>query len=168
MSDYLQKEELESMMKEPSKGKRIGIVRLHMVREERTLYGMERISSPEDAMEAVRPLFALADREIMAVMSLSAKMEPLAFEIAAVGGLTACMVDIRNIFKHSLLNNAACILCFHNHPSGDPQPSKDDHAITREISGAGKLLGIELADHIILVEDSFYSFREHGELGTAD
>ena len=168
MSQYLQKKQLESMMKEPAVGKQIGIIRLLMVKEGRSLYGMERISSPEDALKSVSPLFAMADREMMAVMSLTARMEPLAFEIAAVGGLASYIIDIGNIFKHALLNNAASVLCFHNHPSGDPEPSRDDRVITRNISSAGKLLGIELTDHIIIGEGTFYSFREHGELDTAD
>lgn len=164
MNLYLQNEELEMMMKEPSAGKQIGIVRLCMVKEERTLYGMQQLSGPEDAAEIVYPLFAIADREMMVVMSMSAKMEPLALEIAAVGGIDTCMVDIRNLFKHSLLNNAAGILCFHNHLSGNPKPSKEDEEITLRIGCAGKILGMELIDHIIIGEQEFYSFREHGKI----
>ena len=164
MSLYLHNEELEHMMKEPSARKQIGIVRLCMVKEERTLYGMQQLSGPEDAAEIVYPLFAIADREMMVVMSMSAKMEPLALEIAAIGGINTCMVDIRNLFKHSLLNNAAGILCFHNHPSGNPKPSKEDEEITLRIGCAGKILGIELIDHIIIGEQEFYSFQEHGKI----
>ena len=164
MSLYLHNEELEHMMKEPSARKQIGIVRLCMVKEERTLYGMQQLSGPEDAAEIVYPLFAMADREMMVVMSMSAKMEPLALEIAAIGGINTCMVDIRNLFKHSLLNNAAGILCFHNHPSGNPKPSKEDEEITLRIGCAGKILGIELIDHIIIGEQEFYSFQEHGKI----
>ena len=164
MNRYLENEELEAMMKEPSVGKQIGIIRLCMVKEERTLYGMEQLSGPEDAAEIVYPLFATADREMMVVMSMSAKMEPLALEIAAIGGINTCMVDIRNLFKHSLLNNAAGILCFHNHPSGNPEPSKEDEEITLRIGCAGKILGIELIDHIIIGEQEFYSFQEHGKI----
>lgn len=164
MKLYLQNEELEMMMKEPSAGKQIGIVRLCMVKEERTLYGMQQLSGPEDAAEIVYPLFAIADREMMVVMSMSAKMEPLALEIAAVGGIDTCMVDIRNLFKHSLLKNAAGILCFHNHLSGNPEPSKKDEEVTLRIGCAGKILGMELIDHIIIGEQEFYSFREHGKI----
>ena len=167
MNLYLENEELEAMMKEPSAGKQIGIVRLCMVKEERTLYGMEQLSSPEEAVEIVSPLFATADREMMVVLSMTTKMEPLALEIAAVGGINTCMVDIRNLFKHSLLNNAAGILCFHNHPSGNPEPSKEDCEITKRICNAGQILGIELIDHIIIGDQDFYSFREHGKIESA-
>lgn len=164
MSVSLHKEALEAMMKEPSAGKHVGIVRLCMVKEERTLYGMEQFSGPEDAVELVSPLFAMSDREMMVVLSITAKMQPLALEIAAIGGINTCMVDIRNLFKHSLLNNAAGILCFHNHPSGNPEPSKEDEEITLRIGCAGKILGIELIDHIIIGEQEFYSFQEHGKI----
>ena len=164
MNRYLENEELEAMMKEPSAGKQIGIVRLCMVKEERTLYGMEQLSGPEDAAEVVYPLFATADREMMVVMSMSARMEPLALEIAAIGGIDTCLVDIRNLFKHSLLNNAVGILCFHNHLSGNPEPSKKDEEVTQSIKHAGQILGIELIDHIIIGDQDFYSFREHGKI----
>lgn len=81
---------------------------------------MKRFTQPREAVELVKPLFDRADREMAVVMSLSTKLEPLALEIAAVGGINVCNVDVRDIFKHSLLSNAAYIVCFHNHPSGDP------------------------------------------------
>lgn len=167
MSLSLQKEELEAMMKEPSVGKQVGIVRLCLVREERSLYGMEQLSGPEDAAQMVRPLFAMADREMMVVVSITTKMEPLALEIVAIGGINSCIVDIRNLFKHSLLNNAAGILCFHNHPSGNCEPSQQDCEVTQRIHQAGEILGIELIDHIILGEEECYSFRKHGQIASA-
>ena len=74
-------------------------------------------------------------------------------------------LDIRSLFKHALLNNAEFVICVHNHPSGDPGPSREDEEITGRIRSAGALLGIELVDHIILGEgDAYYSFRDHGWL----
>ena len=74
-------------------------------------------------------------------------------------------MDIRSLFKHALLNNAEFVICIHNHPSGDPGPSREDEEITGRIRSAGALLGIELVDHIILGEgDAYYSFRDHGWL----
>ena len=78
-------------------------------------------------------------------------------------------MDYRDIFKHSILNNAAYIMCFHNHPSGDPEPSREDRMITRRLEECGTLLGIPLIDHIIVGDESrFYSLREHGEISLAD
>lgn len=149
------------MMKRPIPRKKIGIIRLQMVKES-SLYGMKRFTQPWEAVELVKPLFDMADREMAVVMSLSTKLEPLALEIAAVGGINVCNVDVRDIFKHSLLNNAAYIVCFHNHPSGDPEPSRADRLMTRRLEDGGGLLGIPLIDHIIIGDSGYYSFREKG------
>ncbi len=159
-----QEEKLQSMMRLPIPKKRVGIVHMQMVKESQILYGMKRFSKPREAVEMVRPLFHLNDREMVLVMSLNTRMEPQAVEIVAVGGLNACMVDLRNIFKHSIINNAAYIVCFHNHPSGDPYPSLDDRKLTTKLEKAGALLDIPLVDHIIIGETEFYSFREHGNI----
>lgn len=161
MRNKSHKEMVDGMMKCPIPRKKIGIVRLQMVKES-SLYGMKRFTTPREAVELVRPMLDRADREMLIVMSLSTKLEPLALEIAAVGGLNACSVDVRDVFKHTLLNNAAFVICFHNHPSGDPAPSQADKLLTKRIEDGGKILGIPLIDHIIVGECGFYSFRESG------
>lgn len=163
-----QDELLKEMIKQPLSNKKVSIVHLHMVKENRTLYGMKSFTSPAEAIEVVRPLLDMADREMVLVMSLNTKMEPLAVEVAAVGGVSMCSVDIKNIFKHALLNNASYVICFHNHLSGDPKPSCEDQTITKRIRESGKLLGLPLVDHIIAGESGFYSFREHGLLDFND
>ena len=103
------------------------------------------------------------------VLSLNTKLEPQALEIAAVGGLNACSIDCRDIFKHAVLNNAAFIICFHNHPSGDPKPSMEDRKLTKRLEECGKILGIPLIDHIIVGEGPCcYSFKEQGMLSYTD
>lgn len=164
MKSNTQKEQLENMMKRPIPKKKVGIIRLQMIKEGQVLYGMRRFSKPEDAVEMVRPLFALSDREMMLVMSLNTRLEPLALEIVSVGGLNSCMLDCRDIFKHAVLNNAAYIICFHNHPSGNPEPSSQDSMTTLRIERSGELLGIPLIDHIIIGENEFYSFKECGQI----
>lgn len=152
------------MIQNIGSGYRVGIVHLEMVREGRSLYGMETFHNAKEAVETVRPLFEKADREMMVVMSLDAKNTPIAVEVVAVGGIDNCVIDVRNIFKHAVISNASNIICFHNHPSGIPEPSEDDKAITRRIKEAGILLGIPLIDHIIVGNDSYYSLEEHKEL----
>ena len=127
---------------------------------------MKRFQNPREAAEMVRPLCEKADREMVLVLSLNGRLEPQAVEIAAVGGISSCNVDIRSLFKHALLNNAEFVICVHNHPSGDPGPSREDEEITGRIRSAGALLGIELVRaSIILGEgDAYYSFRDHGWL----
>ncbi len=134
-------------MEAPVSGKRVGIVRLQMVREERTLYGMGAFDKPEKAVETVRPLIGMSDREMVVVMSLNTNLEPLAVEIAAVGGINSCCIDIKNIFKGAILSNAACVICFHNHPSGNPRPSREDFMITQRMKMAGEILGVSEEDN---------------------
>lgn len=145
--------------------KPVGIIRLQMVKEQRTLYGMGRLSTPKEAVAAVKPLFEMCDREVTAVMSVDTKCSPLAVEVVSVGGLDACTIDPRIIYKHALLSNAASVLCFHNHPSGDPEPSVADKRMTERLYEAGKILGVRLLDHIIIGDDAYFSFQEHDMLG---
>ena len=169
MNRGLQDKRIEDMMERPIPRKKVGSVHLQMVKESRTLYGMGRFTEPGRAVRMIAPLVEKADREMVMALSLNTKLEPLALEIVSVGGENACSVDYRDIFKHSILNNAAYIMCFHNHPSGDPEPSREDRMITRRLEECGTLLGIPLIDHIIVGDESrFYSLREHGEISLAD
>ena len=145
-------------------GSRVGTVRLQMVREGKSLYGLGPLNGPWRAAELVRPLFYGSDREMVAVLSLDVRNRPAAAEIVAVGGLDSVTVDIRNLFKHALLNNAGGILLFHNHPSGEAEPSGEDRALTSRVRKAGEILGISLVDHIILGDGCCYSFREERRL----
>ena len=166
MKKLFQDKKLMEIMKQPVPRSCVGIVHLQMIKESRTLYGMKRFSNPETAVEMMRPLLKLSDREMFLILSLNVRLEPLAVEIAAVGGIDSCCVDIRNIFKHALLSNATCIICFHNHLSGCSDPSMEDRRITDRIKECGKLLGIPLTDHIIIGDADFYSFQEHGPFGS--
>lgn len=163
----VQEKKIVDMMKRPSPKKNVSMIRLQMIKEDKTLCGMKCFSSPLEAVEAVRPLFDLADREMVLVISLNTRLEPMAAEVVAVGGINMCSVDMRNIFKHALLNNASYVICFHNHLSGDLKPSGEDQAITGRIRECGKLLGVFLVDHIIVGEAGFYSFKEQGLIDPA-
>ncbi len=85
-------------------------------------------------------------------------------EIISVGTLTASLVHPREVFEPAIACNAAQIIIAHNHPSGDTEPSEEDLKITKRLSEAGKLLGIELLDHIIVANKGFKSLREQGLL----
>lgn len=138
----------------------VSIVRLQMVKESRHLYGMGAVSEPGEAARMVRPLFEGADRELLVVLSMDQRNKPVAAEVVAVGGLSECVVDIRNLFKHAILANAAGIFLFHSHPSGEAVPSREERAVTERASQAGEILGIPLVDHIILGDGQYFSFRE--------
>lgn len=155
--------EIKEMMRNPAPQKRVGIIKTQIIRERSILYGKRRLRNTMDAVELVHSMFQYADKEMMVVLSLDTKNAPLALEIVSVGTVNSCLIQMRELFKHSILNNATSILCFHNHPSGIPTPSKDDIAVTKQIEEAGRLLGIRLLDHIIIgSEKSYVSLRERG------
>jgi DNA repair protein RadC len=108
-----------------------------------------------------------ADREHFVVILLDQKHGVIGINTVSVGSLTASVVNPREVFKPAILANAAAIICGHNHPSGDPQPSREDRAITTKLFDAGKLLGIDVLDHVIIgAEGRYFSFGDAGLLET--
>lgn len=144
--------------------KRVDIVTIKMVRESSILYKERKISSPTDAYKLINEFIDGVDREVMVVCSLSTKNEPISLNLASVGTLNSSLIHPREIFKSSILSNAASIIIAHNHPSGDPTPSSEDINVTHRLKEAGKILGIELIDHIIVGNNQFISLKEKGTL----
>lgn len=142
----------------------IPLVQLSVVREKNLLYHGEKLGTPQGAAAFIRPLLQYADREYVIVCCADSKMQPVSVEIAAIGSLDACIVEPREIFKNAVLSNAACVLLFHNHPSGNSEPSYEDEQVTRRIKAAGELMGIPLKDHIIWGQNEIFSFWEKGML----
>lgn len=89
---------------------------------------------------------------------------PIAWVELSRGGLDGTVADVRMMFSHALLCNAAGIIVFHNHPSGDLQPSQADLAMTKRIKQAGEILSIPLLDHLIIAENGYYSFADEGTI----
>ena len=103
------------------------------------------------------------DREVFAVALLTVRHRVLGLHTVSVGCLTSSLVHPREVFKPAILAGSAALLLVHNHPSGDPEPSAEDIALTRRLTAAGQLLGIEILDHLILGEAGRYvSLRERG------
>jgi DNA repair protein RadC len=146
--------------KEPSK--RISIVSIKMVRESTTLYDIRRIETPKDVVELGKRFLEESDREQLLVCCIDTKNQPTAINVVSVGTLNSSIVHPREVFKPAILSNSASIILFHNHPSGDTTPSKEDVNITERIKESGKILGIELLDHIIIGNDSYCSLKEKG------
>ena len=80
------------------------------------------------------------------------------------GTLNASLVHPREVFRCAVREAAAALVLVHNHPSGDPKPSREDLEITDRLVEAGRVLGIRVLDHVVVAEGRFYSFREHGQL----
>lgn len=105
-----------------------------------------------------------ARKEHFVMLALNARRQLLKVETVSIGTLSASLVHPREVFSPAIMAGAAAIVCVHNHPSGDPSPSAEDREATRRLQRAGELLGIPLADHVIVSESSFFSFRESGIL----
>ncbi|MDU2045049.1 MAG: JAB domain-containing protein [Clostridium sp.] len=143
--------------------KRVNIVSLKMIKESSILYSKRNISSPSEAVIIGRQVLDESDREKLLLCCLNIKNEPTDLNIVSVGSLNSSIVHPREVFKVAILSNSASIILFHNHPSGDSTPSKEDIDITERIKESGKILGIELIDHIILGDnDEYTSLKERG------
>ena len=95
---------------------------------------------------------------------LNARHQVIKKEVISIGTLSASIVHPREVFQPAIINNAACIILAHNHPSGDPAPSQDDIELTKRLKQAGDIIGIEVLDHIIVSSDDFISLKEQGVL----
>ena len=101
-------------------------------------------------------------QEKLQVLMLNTKGEFMAREDVSLGGVYSAFAGPREIFANAVRKGAYGVIIAHNHPSGDPSPSSDDLALTRQLAAAGKVLGIELLDHIIIGDGSFVSLRQQG------
>ncbi len=146
----------------------IPIYRVMLVRE-RTVehYGPLRTST--DVSQFLREYLAGLDREHFVVLLLDRKNRVIGLNTVSVGSLSASIVHPREVYKPAILSNAAALIFGHNHPSGDPAPSPEDRVLTTRLVKAGKLLGIQVLDHIIIGnEPSYYSFADAGALDVTD
>ncbi len=115
-----------------------------------------------------REVFALFNflkyetKEHFLALHLDSKNKILCLDKVSSGSLNAAIVHPREVFKTALLSSAAAVLFVHNHPSGNPEPSSEDLALTTRLRDAGKLLGIRVLDHIIIGEDRYYSLADQG------
>ena len=144
--------------------KRINIVSIKMVKESSFLYQTRKILSPSDAYEMIKDQLQDLDREQFIIACLNTKNEPTNISVIAMGTLNKAIVHPREVFKTAILSNAASIMAFHNHPSGDTTPSQQDLQLTTRLYEAGELLGIKLLDHLIIGDGSFTSLKEKGYL----
>ena len=144
--------------------KRINIVSIKMVKESSFLYQTRQILSPNDAYEMIKEQLEGLDREQFIIACLNTKNEPTNISVVSVGSLNKAIVHPREVFKTAILSNAASIIAFHNHPSGETTPSQQDIQLTNRLYEAGELLGIKLLDHLIIGDGTFTSLKEKGYL----
>lgn len=134
----------------------VPIYRLQLVREANFRTASKRIYGPQDAAAILSAYLDGADREHFVVLTLDAKGRATGIQTVAVGTLDRVDVYPRDVFKFAVHMNAASIVVGHNHPSGDPEPSPADQAVTRRLVDAGEILGIPLVDHVVLGDNGAF------------
>lgn len=120
------------------------------------------IRSPEDGANYVMNDMRSLQQEHFVCLYLNTKNQVLHRQTIFIGSLNASIVHPREVFKEAFRRSAASIVCFHNHPSGDPSPSREDIEVTKRLVECGKIIGIEIVDHIIIGDNRFISLREKG------
>jgi DNA repair protein RadC len=126
--------------------------------------GEETLPKIESIKDVIAQISYLREktREHLVALYLNARNEVVFKKHLFVGTLDANICHPREIFKHALEKNAASVILVHNHPSGDPTPSKADLEITKRIQEAGKIMGIDVLDHVIISKNKIFSFKEKG------
>jgi DNA repair protein RadC len=121
-----------------------------------------QIRSPADAANLVMSQMSLLEQEHLRVMLLDTKNRVLDTPTVYVGSLNTSLIRVGELFRDAIRTNCASLIVFHNHPSGDPTPSPEDVAVTRQIVEAGKLLDVEVLDHLIIGRQRYVSLKERG------
>jgi DNA repair protein RadC len=126
----------------------------------------EAVSGPADAARVAAAVYRDldADQEHFTVLALDPRHQVVGFKVVASGGMDSAQVDARLVFRAALLLGAAAIILAHNHPSGSPEPSIDDTRLTDRLADAGRLLGMDVLDHLVLGDGRYVSFKERGLL----
>ena len=145
------------------KGKELKVVSVRLT-ESHSLHSEKALNSPETVAEVVANEFKNYDREVFAVINLNTKLKPININICSIGTLNTALINPREVFKSSILSNAASFIAVHNHPSGDITPSREDIAITKRLIKCGDILDIKMIDHLVIGAGNgkIYSFREEG------
>jgi len=121
-----------------------------------------RVSSPADAANLLMSDMALLEQEHLRLVLLDTRNQVLATPNVYVGSLNTSVIRVGELFRRAIKENAAAMIVAHNHPSGDPSPSPEDVRVTRQIASAGKLLDIDLLDHLIIGHGRYVSLKERG------
>ena len=148
-----------------NENKGLQVVKIRLVKEE-ILYDKDYVNSKTDAIAVMKKELSEYDREVFCILNLKTSGEVINMNIVSQGTLNSTVVSPREVFKSSILSNAAGIIALHNHPSGNPTPSREDYETTKRLKECGDLLDIPLIDHVIVAAggEKSYSFKEHDEL----
>jgi DNA repair protein RadC len=120
------------------------------------------IRSPYDAVELLMEDMRYLNKEHFVCLFLNTKNHVTGRETISVGSLNATIVHPREVFRSAIQRNSAAVVCAHNHPSGDPTPSREDIDLTKRLAEAGEVIGIDVLDHLIIGDGQFVSLKEKG------
>lgn len=123
-----------------------------------------RFRLPEEAARFLLPRFGTKPLEEFGVLVLDTRNRLKRVEVVSKGSLNGSLVHPREVFREAAIHLAAAVIVFHNHPSGDPTPSREDRMLTQRLRRAGAILGIDVLDHVIVAPNCYWSFKEHDEL----
>jgi DNA repair protein RadC len=124
--------------------------------------GATSFRTPDDCAKYLLPRYATRQVEVFGLLVLDARQRLKGEAVVSSGSLTASLVHPREVFREAVSAQAAALILFHNHPSGDPEPSDEDVRLTHRLVAAGELMGIEVLDHLVLGAGRFVSLRERG------
>ena len=145
----------------------ISFQRIVLVKENAHRYNINRkITEPADVVTACKEIYHMNEmsQELFVALFLNVRNLIVGVHLISRGSVDAAVAHPREIFKAALLHNASNILVAHNHPSGDVSPSREDDVLTKQLTKSGSILGIPVLDHVIIGDDSFYSYREENRL----
>jgi len=117
------------------------------------------VTSPEQAADVVMQRYGDREREHFGLLALDTKNRVIKEVVVSIGTLNGSMAHPREIFRPAILANAAAVILFHNHPSGDPTPSQNDISVTRRLMEAGRMMGVEVLDHVVVARNRFVSIK---------
>ena len=154
-------------MKNPQLTNQFPIGEVQLSYKRKNQFTFFKITSSASANECIRKIFPVEQicyRERMYALYLDNSNNVLGYQLLSIGGITGTLVDVRILMQGALLINAVGLLLFHNHPSNTLKPSNADKNITNKIIRSAEVLDLKVLDHLIITEDSYYSFADNGEL----
>ena len=143
----------------------ISVFRLSLIKDHAMPYAKAaHVLSPQDVYELITEYLQGTDREHFIVLFLDSESKVIGINTVSIGTLTESLVHAREVFKGAILANAASIIVVHNHPSGTALASEADIMVTTKLKESGRILGIPIDDHVVIGEETFFSFKQQGLL----
>jgi len=129
--------------------------------------GIKKITKPSDIYQIMQPIYALndnldRDREQLYLIGLDSRNNIKTIDLISLGTLNETLVSPKEVYRTALIKNCASIILVHNHPSQDPTPSQADLEVTKKLKEAGKMIEVNLIDHLIFTDNGYQSLKEMG------